>query len=234
MTRVELVVFDWDGTLMDSAARIVEAVNAAVAASGLPPRSEDAIRGIIGLGMHEAIEALYPDAGGHAHQRLAAAYRDAFVRAVAERPASLFPGVEGVLGELEAGRRMLAIATGKSRTGLARDLERSGVGHRFVASRTVDESPSKPEPQMLEEVMALCGVGPEATVLVGDTLFDMEMAARAGVPAVAVAWGVHEAARLRPAAPLGVLDRIEQLPQCLHAHEAAPASAADTRATESD
>lgn len=219
MKRIELVVFDWDGTLMDSTARIVEAVHAAIEASGLPPRPEAEIRAIIGLGMGEAIAALYPDEPVANHSRLAATYRDAFVRAVAHRPADLFPGVEGVLATLEAEHRMLAVATGKSRSGLQRDLERSGIGGRFVASRTVDESPSKPDPHMLHEIMALCGVGPDATLVVGDTLFDLEMAARAGAPAFGVAWGAHAPERLWQAEPLTVLERIEHLPERLRQHE---------------
>ncbi|WP_067562156.1 HAD-IA family hydrolase [Halofilum ochraceum] len=219
MKRIELVVFDWDGTLMDSAARIVESVQAATGAAGLPPRSGAEIREIIGLGMGEAIKALYPEEPAERHARLAATYRDAFVRAVADRPADLFPGVESVLGTLEAERRMLAVATGKSRSGLQRDLERAGISGRFVASRTVDESPSKPDPHMLQEIMALCGVGPDATLLVGDTLFDLEMAARAGVPALGVAWGVHAAERLWQAEPLAVLERIEHLPERLRQFE---------------
>ena len=219
MKRIELVVFDWDGTLMDSAARIVEAVQAATDAAGLPPRSGADIREIIGLGMVEAIAALYPDEPSASHARLAATYQDAFVRAVADRPAELFSGVDRVLGTLEAEHRMLAVATGKSRSGLQRDLERSGIGGRFVASRTVDESPSKPDPHMLHEIMAACGVGPDATLVVGDTLFDLEMAARAGVPALGVAGGAHAAQRLWQAEPLGVLERIEHLPERLRQHE---------------
>ena len=219
MKRIELVVFDWDGTLMDSAARIVEAVRAATDAAGLPPRSGADIREIIGLGMGEAIAALYPDEPQASHARLAATYRDGFVRAVADRPSALFPGVEAVLATLEAERRMLAVATGKSRAGLQRDLENSGIGARFVASRTVDESPSKPDPHMLHEIMALCGVGPDATLVVGDSLFDLEMAARAGVPALGVAWGAHACERLWQAEPLAVLERIEHLPERLRQHE---------------
>jgi phosphoglycolate phosphatase len=228
MKRIELVVFDWDGTLMDSAARIVEAVQAAIAAAGLPPRADERIREIIGLGMGEAIAALYPDESAARHERLAATYRDAFVRAVAERPARLFPGVEAVLAALEAEQRMLAVATGKSRSGLQRDLERSGIGGHFVASRTVDESPSKPDPHMLQEIMALCGVGPDATLVVGDTLFDLEMAARAGVPALGVGWGVHATERLWQAGPLDVLQHIEHLPERLRRHEGAVTGPGET------
>lgn len=225
MNRFELVVFDWDGTLMDSGARIVTAVQRAIEVSRLPPRSPEQIRDIIGLGMREAVAALFPDTGARARQRLLASYQEAFVRAVAERDATVFPGVANTLRALEAEGRMLAIATGKSRTGLQRDLERAGLGHHFVASRTVDEAPSKPHPAMLEAVMQLCDVEPASTVLVGDTLYDLEMAARAGVPALGVAWGVQPAERLAAVAPLGVIDGIDALAQRLQAWESAAGSA---------
>ena len=214
----ELVVFDWDGTLMDSAARIVDAVRAAIAASGLEARSEAEIREVIGLGMEEAVAALYPGTAAAARVRLARAYREAFARAVAERPAELFAGVEATLERLEAAGYLLAVATGKSRSGLQRDLARAGVAHRFVASRTADECGSKPGPRMLEELLAELGVAPGAALMVGDTLFDLQMARHAGVPAVAVSWGVHDAERLRAAGPEHLIRDIAELPPWLARH----------------
>lgn len=143
MSARRLVVFDWDGTLMDSAARIIEAVRAAAAASGLEPRSDAEIREVIGLGMVEAVAQLYPDMPADACRRLATAYREAFGHAVAERPAALFPQAAETLARLEAAGYLLAVATGKSRAGLERDLEHAGVRGRFAASRTADECGSK-------------------------------------------------------------------------------------------
>lgn len=215
MSRCELVVFDWDGTLMDSTGRIVEAVRTAIDAGGLAPRSDEQIREVIGLGMAEAVAALYPDMAEAARARLTAVYREAFVRTVAQRPAELFPGVEPVLARLEAEGYLLAIATGKSRPGLQRDLAHAGIGRRFVATRTVDECGSKPDPHMLRDLLAELDLGPHRALMVGDTLFDLEMARNAGVASVAVSWGAHAPERLRAAGPERVIDRIDELPDWL-------------------
>jgi phosphoglycolate phosphatase len=212
MSACRLVVFDWDGTLMDSAARIVAAVRGAIECSGLEPRSEDAIRHVIGLGMREAVCALYPEMPERAGERLAATYRESFARAVAEQPARLFPGVEDTLAELEARGYLLAVATGKSRSGLMRDLEHSGLAGRFAASRTVDECASKPDPAMLRDLLDTFAVEPASALMVGDTLFDLQMARRAGVPAVGVSWGVHAAGHLLEAGPERVIDELAELP----------------------
>lgn len=212
----ELVIFDWDGTLMDSGARIVAAIQAAIADSGLPERDPETIRGIIGLGMNEAVAMLYPDARAAARARLMAVYTEAFARAVAEVPATLFAGAIETLARLESAGCLLAIATGKSRHGLHRDLERCGLGGRFVSTRTVDECPSKPHPAMVEEILRECGMEADAALVVGDTLFDLEMAANAGVDAVGVSWGAHPAGRLQTLRPLGILDDFRELDGWVH------------------
>lgn len=212
MSACRLVVFDWDGTLMDSAARIVAAVQGAIELSGLEPRGEDAIRHVIGLGMREAVATLYPDMPERARERLAAAYRESFTRAVAEQPARLFPGVEDTLAELERHGYLLAVATGKSRSGLTRDLEHAGLARRFAASRTVDEFASKPDPAMLRDLLDTFAVEPGSALMVGDTLFDLQMARRAGVPAVGVSWGVHSPGDLLEARPERVIDDLAELP----------------------
>lgn len=211
MPARELVVFDWDGTLMDSGARIVAAVQSAITASGLPERDPEAIRGIIGLGLHEAVAALYPDAPDEARALLTRTYSESFARAVAEVPASLFPGAVEVLDRLDSAGCLLAVATGKSRGGLHRDMDRAGLSGRFVSTRTVDECPSKPHPAMLQEILFECGVGADAALVVGDTLFDLEMAANAGVDALGVTWGAHPVERLVAAGPRGILNDFEEL-----------------------
>lgn len=215
MRQRELIVFDWDGTLMDSTARIVTAVQAAIATSGLPERTPEEIRAIIGLGLDEAVEVLYPDAAEEARRRLARIYGEVFVQAVVSTPAELFPGATGVLQRLERSSCLLAIATGKSRAGLQRDLDQTGVGEYFVSLRTVDECPSKPDPSMLEQVMSECGVEPRGTLVVGDTLFDLEMAANAGVDALGVGWGAHPPERLLQAHPLDVVHDFDELDRWL-------------------
>lgn len=211
MSPCELVVFDWDGTLMDSAARIVAAVQAGIEATGLPAREDGTIRGIIGLGLDEAVARLYPDATPEARGRLVRSYRKSFVRAAAEQPADLFPGVRETLARLEDAGYLLGVATGKSRSGLRRELAESGIGGHFVATRTADECGSKPHPRMLEELIDFCGVTRDTTLMVGDTLFDLEMAANARVDAVAVSWGVHEPESLEPHASGGLIHSFDEL-----------------------
>lgn len=220
MRRRELIVFDWDGTLMDSTARIVAAVQAAIAATGLPARAPEEIRAIIGLGLGEAVAVLYPEQAEEARRRLARCYGEAFVQTAARTPAELFPGARRVLQRLERAGCLLAIATGKSRAGLLRDLEQTGVGRHFASVRTVDECASKPDPAMVEEVMRECGVDADGTLVVGDTLFDLEMAANAGVDAVGVGWGAHPPERLLQARPLDVVYDFDELDRWLeHAGE---------------
>lgn len=211
MRSRELIVFDWDGTLMDSTARIVTAVQAAIATSGLPERAPGEIRSIIGLGLNEAVEELYPDTADEARRRLARIYGETFVQTAARTPAELFPGALRVLQRLGRAGCLLAVATGKSRAGLQRDLEQTGIGEYFVSLRTVDECPSKPDPAMLEDVMNECGVDADGTLVVGDTLFDLEMAANAGVDAVGVGWGAHSPERLLQACPLDVVHDFDEL-----------------------
>ncbi len=211
MQTPELVIFDWDGTLIDSSGLIIESVRAAIEATGLPERSDESIRQIIGLGMVEAMAALYPEAPAAAQQRLAQHYRESFSRTMAARPTPLFDGARELLARLQASGLLLAIATGKSRSGLLRDLRASGVEDRIVASRTVDECDSKPSPAMLEALLAEFGGAPERALMVGDTVFDLQMARAAGVPAIGVTWGVHESDQLRRAAPHQLVDSIDEL-----------------------
>ncbi len=215
MSRTELIILDWDGTLIDSSARIVEAVQGALQIAGLPERDPQAIRQVIGLGMDEAIATLYPDLDTKERQRLVGFYREAFAQAVANRPAPLFSGVESTLRELEQRGYMLGIATGKSRAGLHRDLDATGVFDRFVAARTVDECPSKPDPAMINELLREFALPPTAALMVGDTVFDLEMARSAGVASIAVTWGAHDASQLDHARPPARIDRIDELPVCV-------------------
>lgn len=213
MPARELVIFDWDGTLINSGARIVSAVRSAIRASGLPERDEESIRAIIGLGMQEAVAALYPDSPATARSRLLSVYTETFARAMAEVPAPLFPGATDTLDRLDAAGCLLAVATGKSRGGLQRDLERVGLGGRFLCTRTVDECPSKPHPAMVEEILRDCGAEPGSALVVGDTLFDLEMAANARVDALGVSWGAHPVEQLERMRPLGILQDFRELDQ---------------------
>lgn len=216
----KLLVFDWDGTLMDSAARIVSSLGIAIKDAGLPDRSEQQLRHIIGLGLNEAIDYLYP-AGIHARTRetLIGSYRHQFIEANST-PSPLFSGVREMLEGFSAEGYYLAIATGKSRTGLARVLRDQGMESLFPVSRCADESGSKPDPAMLNEILRDYAVPAAQALMIGDTEFDMEMAKRAKVDSVAVKQGVHSEQQLRKAEPLVVLEHIRQLPDWLRTRTA--------------
>lgn len=214
-----LLVFDWDGTLMDSTMAIVRAAQGAIADLGLPARSDDDIREIIGLGLRESWETLFPELGADAYEDFVDSYRDHFL--LRERARSrLYPGVREVLVVLRERGWRLAVATGKSRRGLDHDLEVTGLGELFHATRTADETRSKPHPEMLLNLMAHLGFGPEQTLMVGDTEFDLRMARAAGATAVAVTWGAHPESRLRAHGPAACLPDVGQIPAWLEQIEA--------------
>lgn len=205
-----LLVFDWDGTLMDSIDRIVASMEAAATDLDLVPLERVDVLNIIGLGLPEAIARLFPQAGQDMHSRFADRYRHYFVEA-SPVPAPLFPGAAATLASLREQGYLLAVATGKARRGLDRALADTGCAHFFHASRCADEVKSKPHPQMLLEIMAQLDVPAHATLMIGDTDYDMKMAVNAGVPALAVSYGVHTGERLRQHGPLACLDAIGEL-----------------------
>lgn len=205
-----LWVFDWDGTLMNSTAKIVDAMMLAINELQMPPLEPEAIKSIIGLALPEAIEQLYPDSSDVDIQALIMAYRNAFV-ALDRQPCQLFPFVSEVLVELRGRGDALAVATSKSRVGLSRGLSALGWEEFFDASRCADETRSKPHPQMLLEIMQELNVSPAAAVMVGDTSYDMEMAHRAAVTPVAVTYGAHSQEGLLRSNPVAVIDDFTQL-----------------------
>lgn len=205
-----LVVFDWDGTLIDSAARIIECMQRAAEVEAMPPLEADAVRNIIGLGLPEALEVLYPGISDAEVERMRARYSSLFL-ADDQLPSPLFPGVEAGLRRLVENGFRLAVATGKSRRGLDRAFHETGLGELFIDSRCADETSSKPHPQMLHELVEALAVDAADAVMVGDTEYDLEMAANAGMPSVGVSYGVHSVARLRRHQPALVVDHFEQL-----------------------
>lgn len=198
--RFELIVFDWDGTLMDSAAAIVRALQAACADLGVAEPSDERARYVIGLGLGEALRHVVPDLGAADYPQLVERYRHHFL--ARDHELSLFSGVAELVGELERRGHMLGVATGKSRLGLNRALAASGLTHRFHATRCADECFSKPHPQMLEEIMNELGAVPERTLMVGDTTHDLQMARNAGTASVAVSFGAHGREALQAERPL--------------------------------
>lgn len=207
--EVRFIVFDWDGTLMDSEAQIVSCLHAAIADLQLEPMSDDTVKDVIGLGLREAIDTLVPGRDAVFQQAFVQQYRQHWFRS---ESSSLFAGVHATLDICRQHNLLLGVATGKARRGLQRVLEETGLASCFDATRCADETLSKPHPQMLLELMEELEVSPEQTIMVGDTEYDMEMATNAGACKVAVSSGVHTEARLSRHAPLVCLERVADLP----------------------
>jgi phosphoglycolate phosphatase len=206
----QLVIFDWDGTVMDSTGRIIACMHQAGADLCLPVLEDDAVREIIGLGLPESLRTLYPGIGDRDLERMRERYAVHFVAAEAS-PSRLYPGARETLAALRAAGLRLAVATGKSRKGLDRVWASSGLGDSFDASRCADETHSKPHPAMVTELLTELGVAPERALVVGDTSFDLQMARDAGVDRVAVSYGAHPVDRLMNFHPLAVIDALPQL-----------------------
>lgn len=214
--RFRLVVFDWDGTLMDSEAHIVACIQAAFRDIGRPPPPPAAAREVIGLGLAEAMAMLWPGADSRNAQAAIDRYRAHFFAASAT-PSQLFPDAHRILSHLRERGLLLAVATGKSRRGLDRALLETQLRDLFHATRCADETRSKPHPEMLYQLMDELGVAAADTLMVGDTEYDVEMAHRAGARALAVCHGVHERARLVAQHPLGCIESLDELPDWLEA-----------------
>ena len=222
--RYQLVIFDWDGTLVDSEARIVACMQAAARDVGCPALSRDSIRDIIGLGLPEAIARLYPSIGAGQAEALRQRYSGHFVGAD-QVPTAFFPGVEAGIARLRGLEGLkLAVATGKSRRGLDRALASTGSGAWFHASRTADETCSKPDPRMLEELLGELGVEPGAALMVGDTEYDMQMARALGMDRLAVSYGVHSRERLAACEPIHVATCFAEVIDWLHVQAVEPGS----------
>jgi len=206
----DLVIFDWDGTVMDSTGRIVSCMQLAAGDLGLPSLPDEVVRSIIGLGLPEAIGTLYPVLDGGGIESMRERYAFHFIAAEAT-PSALYPGAESLLTELRDTGLKLAVATGKSRKGLQRVWGNTGLDRYFHASRCADESQSKPHPAMVLELLEAMAVPPERAVVVGDTTFDLEMARAAGVDRIGVSYGAHPVEQLLPCEPLAVIDRLDHL-----------------------
>lgn len=214
--RYELIIFDWDGTLMNSVPKIVSCMHAAAADVRWPPLEDSTIENIIGLGLPEAIATLCPGISPEQAERLRQRYSHHFVSGDTT-PMPFFNGVEEQLARLrQRPRQRLAVATGKSRRGLDRVFRETDSGQWFDASRTADETRSKPHPQMLLELLAELDTPVERAVMVGDTEYDLEMARAIGMDRVGVTYGVHSAERLAACQPVWMTDDIPTLFEWLH------------------
>ena len=202
--RYGLIVFDWDGTVMDSTAVIATSIQSACRDLGLPVPSDEDARHVIGMGLVQALQHAVPAAPQHMYESLADRYRHYFLSQ--DQTIPLFAGAADTIAELHAAGHQLAVATGKSRKGLERVMDSSGLRAYFHASRTADETFSKPHPAMLLEIMDELGATPERTLMIGDTTHDLQMAVNAGVDAVGMTHGAHPEAQLRELKPIVLLD----------------------------
>lgn len=206
-----LLIFDWDGTLSDSTNLIVSAMQAAARSAGVDVRSHDEVCEIIGLGLPEAISTLYPYFSEVDFQLFRRYYADHFIEMDEASPAELFPGVMETLEQLKDMNHQLVIATGKSRKGLDRILTKMGLAGFFDDSRCADETLSKPNPLMLNELLQVFRCSSGEAVMVGDTEFDMAMARAISMPRIAVTYGAHHVSRLEQYQPEVVLDQFSDL-----------------------
>lgn len=206
----DLLIFDWDGTLADSIGRIVEAMHGASERAGYPLCNEDAVKGIIGLALPEAISVLYPQLDEAEVMTFRQHYADIYM-ALDDQPSPLFPGVLEALDAFRAEGYRLAVATGKARRGLDRVLRANGWENFFDITRAADESRGKPHPLMLEEILAHCQVPASRALMVGDSAFDLIMANNAGMHSVAVGYGAMSLEALSVHRPQLSIDHFSQL-----------------------
>ena len=208
--KFQLLVFDWDGTLVDSEACIIDAMQLASAEAKLPKCNDAQIRDVIGLSLEGAIEALFPEAETSVRGSVADRYREHYF-STSTSAVPVFEGVVEILEKLNQENYFLAVATGKSRTGLDRSLNETGLNKYFHTTRCADEAVSKPAPQMLIEIIDFFGLEAVDTLMIGDSEYDLQMANNAGAESIAVSYGVHNAERLQQCEPLGIIHKITEL-----------------------
>ena len=206
----QLIVFDWDGTLMDSAQKIANCIKAAACESGVREPSDENAKNIIGLGLVEAMQALFPYESEASVAKIVESYKYHFVTGDLTGQ-GIFDGVEAGLEALAESGVLMAVATGKSRRGLDRVFHEVGLEHHFVVSRCADETRSKPHPQMLYEILDYTAIDPHKSIMIGDTTYDMQMAGNAGMHALGAAYGVHDEQSLRQANAVDVLGSFPEI-----------------------
>lgn len=209
-----VLIFDWDGTLMDSEVAIVKSLKFSFEDNGVALLSNDTLKSIIGLSLDEAFMALLPDASPAMIQSLSNSYRQDFLRQDSTG-SLLFTGVQSVLDELKSLGYFLCVATGKSRRGLDKVLQETKLENYFACTRCADETFSKPHPLMIEEILTDMDAMPDDALLIGDTDFDLQMGNNAGIDSIAVSYGVHSVERLTPHSPKAIFDDLRELPEWL-------------------
>ena len=206
----QLLIFDWDGTLMDSAQKIANCIRASALDLELEPPTEQAAKNIIGLGLTEAMHILFPQASAEICSQLVERYRYHWLVADTT-PQQLFSGVIDGLQHLDKSGCLLAVATGKSRVGLDRAFADADIERLFTVTRCADETRGKPHPQMLEEILEVTAIEPHKAIMIGDTTYDMEMAGHAGIAGLGVSYGVHTQASLEQAGAIHCVHTFDQL-----------------------
>ncbi len=214
--RYDLIVFDWDGTVMDSTAVIAGSIQAACRDLGLPVPDNETARHVIGLGLNQALSHAVPDLTEAQLPELVARYRHHFLSQ--DQAIPLFEGARETIEELHGAGYWLAVATGKNRAGLDRALESTALKQYFHATRTADQTFSKPHPAMLLELMDELAVSPERTLMVGDTTHDLQLAQNANVDVLAVGHGAHPPEQLQALNPLALLQDFAELRAWLKAN----------------
>jgi phosphoglycolate phosphatase len=209
MARYDLIVFDWDGTIMDSTGLIAECIQLAARDMKLPEPGVQEAKSIIGLGINDSVKRLFPDLAPVLQTQYALAYRHHFVARDHEAP--LYDGVRELLTSLAAPERFLAVATGKPRSGLERAFSHTGLKPHFHFTRCADEGFPKPHPDMLLKLMEFTAVAAERTLMIGDTTHDLELAHNAGVDAVAVSYGAHPREALAAFPAKTIVDNVDEL-----------------------
>ncbi len=213
--KYDLIIFDWDGTIINSEAHIIHAMQMAIFDEGLVLPSEQKIRHIIGLSLSRAIETLFPGISEETNNRVADSYREHFFSESTSTSSvsELFDGVADVIKDLHAHGYYLAVATGKGRQGLNLALRHSGLEPFFHVTRCADETRSKPDPLMLNEILTDLDLHSSKAIMVGDTSYDMEMANNIQMDSVAVTYGMHDKSHLQNSKPTYFIDNIDQLSQ---------------------
>jgi len=213
MSKIKLVIFDWDGTLMDSETKIVHCFQSAMRDLDLPMRDKALISQQIGLGLPQVAQQLYPKADAAAHDIFLDRYRYHFFSSDIKPP--LYAGVAELLALLQQHHFLLAVATGKSRRGLEKSLDESGLRPFFTATRNAEETRSKPDPLMLFELMQFFKLSVTESLMIGDTTFDIDMGNAAGMSTIAVDYGTHSRAQLLACQPTECWSSLDPLPKFL-------------------
>lgn len=210
MQHYKLVIFDWDGTLMDSVERIISSMQSAAKTVGLTIPSSEEVKQIIGLSLNVGLKKLFSTISTEQLDNMLVEYKYQYLEGD-KTPTPLFDNAMSLLLSLKQERKLLAVATGKGREGLNRVLQISDTNHLFNTTRCAGEMPSKPDPEMLNSILAELSIAPHEALMIGDTSHDLEMAKNAGIDSIGVTFGVHDKDVLQQYAPKAIVDSISEL-----------------------